>query len=139
MKMYFFNLLKSVSKPSDELEVKDYIHNSKSIVFNSKEEMYLSENEPEYKRNPFDNIGVPMGAAFSPLFATMVLEMVIMKLKKKFPSPILDILIYADDGLFYGCATKYVMDIIREFEKQLKKYGCELKPKGCRMLMENGK
>jgi hypothetical protein len=73
MKMYFFNLLKSVSKPSTDLEVKDYIHGSESIKFSSLEEMYLHDNEPEYKRGPFENLGVPMGAAFSPLFATMVL------------------------------------------------------------------
>jgi hypothetical protein len=138
MNMYFFNLLKSTSKPSTDLIVRDYIHKGKDIVFKDLNEMYSHENEPEFRRKPFENVGVPMGAGFSPLFAIMCLEMVMVKLRKLYPAPLLEALFYADDGLFYGCVDGLLPLILADFEKLLLDIGCVLKPKGCSLVMEHG-
>ncbi len=132
--LYF---IKTPPKTNDSLIIPEPIHNSPPLFFASVIDKLRHPSEPYFNNSKFIDKGLPMGMAFSPLLATLVLQVVVERTKLKHPES--RFYLYADDGLI-SCdgPLEKLKEMIITFKQELLKHSIQINESKSKMIKENG-
>lgn len=132
--MYF---VKVPPKTNDSLIIPEPVHNSPPLYFASMMDKLRHPSEPLFNSTSNFDRGLPMGMAFSPLLATLVLQVVIEETRKQHPAT--QCYLYADDGLLsHNGSVDQLWATVKTFKTELSYHSIQINESKSKLVKENG-